>query len=202
MLVDDAVMVVHHEFRPDEAVQILEVGATVPWHACALGHAIVAFLPEADLGERLDRPLRPLTGRTRTAPEALRKALGTVRDKGFAVENQEANVGDAGLAAPVFDHSGHAVGSIGVVGPAERLLTRTARAQLSRAVVETARAVSRDLGAARGSQGRPPRASCSPVITTPTRRRADGVGVGGVGAQQRRPRQSVGVDSPATWRAD
>ena len=76
-----------------------------------------------------------------------------MRDKGFAVENQEANVGDAGLAAPVFDHSGHAVGSIGVVGPAERLLTRTARAQLSRAVVETARAVSRDLGAARGSQG-------------------------------------------------
>ena len=155
VLVDDTVMVVHHEFRPDEAVQILEVGATVPWHACALGHAIVAFLPEADLGERLDRPLRPLTGRTRTAPEALRKALATVRDKGFAVENQEANVGDAGLAAPVFDHSGQAVGSIGVVGPAERLLTRTARVQLSRAVVETARAVSRDLGAVRGKPGLP-----------------------------------------------
>ena len=155
VLVDDTVMVVHHEFRPDEAVQILEVGATVPWHACALGHAIVAFLSEADLGERLDRPLRPLTGRTRTAPEALRKALATVRDKGFAVENQEANVGDAGLAAPVFDHSGQAVGSIGVVGPAERLLTRAARAQLSRAVVETARAVSRDLGAVRGDPALP-----------------------------------------------
>jgi len=149
------VIVLHHVFRPDNAVQILEVGAAIPWHACALGHAIVAFLPEADLGERLDRPLRPLTGRTRTAPEALRKALATVRDKGYAVENQEANVGDAGLAAPVFDHSGQAVGSIGVVGPAERLLTRTARAQLSRAVVETARAVSRDLGAVRGKPGLP-----------------------------------------------
>ena len=45
VLVDDAVMVVHHEFRPDDAVQILEVGATIPWHACALGQAIVAAMP-------------------------------------------------------------------------------------------------------------------------------------------------------------
>ena len=49
VLVDDAVMVVHHEFRPDDAVQILEVGATIPWHACALGHAMVAALPEGEV---------------------------------------------------------------------------------------------------------------------------------------------------------
>jgi DNA-binding IclR family transcriptional regulator len=149
VLVDDAVMVVHHEFRPDDAVQILEVGATIPWHACALGHAMVAALPEAEVDTMLAQPLRALTGRTRTSPEALRKALGTVLDKGFAVENQEANVGDGGIAAAIFDHGGRAVGSLGVVGPAERLLQRQAKARLSRAVVETARAVSRDLGATR-----------------------------------------------------
>ena len=48
-LAGDDVMVIHHEFRPDDAVQILEVGATVPWHACALGHAIVAFLDEREV---------------------------------------------------------------------------------------------------------------------------------------------------------
>jgi DNA-binding IclR family transcriptional regulator len=31
------VLVVHHVFRPDDSVQILEVGASVPWHASALG---------------------------------------------------------------------------------------------------------------------------------------------------------------------
>ena len=40
------VVVVHHAFRPDDLVQILEVGAAVPWHACALGHAIVASLDD------------------------------------------------------------------------------------------------------------------------------------------------------------
>jgi DNA-binding IclR family transcriptional regulator len=155
VLVDDAVMVVHHEFRPDDAVQILEVGATVPWHACALGHAMVAALPDGEVDALLAQPLRALTGRTRTTPEALRKALGTVLDKGFAVENQEANVGDGGIAAAIFDHGGRAVGSLGVVGPAERLLQRQAKARLSRAVVETARAVSRDLGATRELHAEP-----------------------------------------------
>ena len=155
VLVDDAVMVVHHEFRPDDAVQILEVGATIPWHACALGHAMVAVLPDVDVDALLTQPLRALTGRTRTSPEALRKALGTVLDKGFAVENQEANVGDGGIAAAIFDHGGRAVGSLGVVGPAERLLQRQAKARLSRAVVETARAVSRDLGATRALHAEP-----------------------------------------------
>jgi DNA-binding IclR family transcriptional regulator len=147
VLVDDAVMVVHHEFRPDDAVQILEVGATIPWYACALGQAIVAAMPDADADQLLAAPMRALTGRTKTTPEAVRKALATAAGKGFAVENQEANVGDGGIAAAIVDHGQRAVGSLGVVGPAERLLSRQARAKLSRAVVETARAVSRDLGA-------------------------------------------------------
>jgi DNA-binding IclR family transcriptional regulator len=149
VLVDDVVMVVHHEFRPDDAVQILDVGATVPWHACAFGHAIVAGLPQRDVDELLAHPLRALTGRTRITPDALRKALAAVADKGVAIENQEANVGDAGIAAAILDHANHVVGSLGVVGPAERLLQRQARARLSRAVMDTARAVSRDLGASR-----------------------------------------------------
>src|ERR1700738_52613 len=31
------VLIVHHVFRPDNSVQILEVGAAIPWHAGALG---------------------------------------------------------------------------------------------------------------------------------------------------------------------
>ncbi len=38
-----SVLIVHHVFRPDDSVQILEVGASIPWHACALGKAIVAY---------------------------------------------------------------------------------------------------------------------------------------------------------------
>src|SRR5436305_641253 len=61
------VIVLHHVFRPDNTVQILEVGATLPWHASALGHAIVASLPDARRTRLLAGELPPLTGRTKTS---------------------------------------------------------------------------------------------------------------------------------------
>src|ERR1700749_3511980 len=65
------VIVLHHVFRPDNAVQILEVGAAIPWHACALGHAIVARLPAAKRAAAFTADLAPLTGRTKTTRQAL-----------------------------------------------------------------------------------------------------------------------------------
>jgi DNA-binding IclR family transcriptional regulator len=143
------VVVVHHAFRPDDLVQILEVGAAVPWHACALGHAIAASLDDAAQSPLLAGPMRRLTGRTVTEPAALKEALEKTRQRGYAVEDQEATVGDAGLAAPVVDWSGRAVGALGIVGPVERLLDGERQSRLADAVRSTARALSRDLGAGR-----------------------------------------------------
>jgi DNA-binding IclR family transcriptional regulator len=144
------VIVLHHVFRPDNTVQILEVGAAIPWHACALGHAIVAHLRAEESARVMAAERAPLTGRTRTARAALGQALAQVRRRGYALEDQEATVGDAGIAAPIMSREGTVAGSIGLVGPAERLLAQTARDDLIRAVVDSARSVSRDLGAGRG----------------------------------------------------
>jgi DNA-binding IclR family transcriptional regulator len=143
------VIVLHHVFRPDNTVQILEVGAAIPWHACALGHAIVAYLPAQDFVQVMAAERSPLTGRTKTTRAALGQVLAQVRRRGYALENSEATVGDAGIAAPIVSREGTVAGAIGLVGPAERLLAPGARDELIRAVVESARSVSRDLGAGR-----------------------------------------------------
>jgi len=143
------VVVVHHALRPDDLVQILEVGAAVPWHACALGHAIAANMSNLAVNALLHGPLPRLTGRTLTDPSALLKTVATVRGRGYAVEDQEATLGDAGIAAPVFDWSGRTVGALGIVGPVQRLLADGQERRLADAVRSTARALSRDLGAAR-----------------------------------------------------
>ncbi len=144
------VIVLHHVFRPDNTVQILEVGAAIPWHACALGHAIAAHLPEAARAALMTGDRVPLTGRTKTSRSALSRALAQVRKQGYAVEDQEATVGDAGIAAPVLGRDGVVAGAIGVVGAADRLLALDCRDELVRAVQEAARSISRDLGASRG----------------------------------------------------
>jgi DNA-binding IclR family transcriptional regulator len=148
VLSGDHVLVVHHAFRPEGAVQILEVGAALPWHACALGKAIVAHVsPDQRHGLlMLDHPV--LTGSTITERKALVQAMDAVHKTGYAVEDGEAAIGDAGIAAPVFDRDG-VVGAIGVVGPVERLLVPPAREEHAEAVREMARVLSRDLGAGR-----------------------------------------------------
>jgi DNA-binding IclR family transcriptional regulator len=156
VLTGDHVFVVHHAFRPEGAVQILEVGASIPWSTCAPGKAIVAFLPEERRAGLLAGELASLTGWSVTDPAAIAEQLEAVRKSGYALEDQESALGDAGIAAPVFDRSGAVVGAIGIIGPVERLFDDTARQEHIVAVREVARQLSRELGAGRGTAlGRP-----------------------------------------------
>ncbi len=143
-----SVVIVHHVFRPDTTLQILEVGAELPLHASALGKAMLAFQPEGALADLLIDPPPRLTSRT-LSPAALRDELAEVRERGYARERDEAILGESSVAAPIFDHSGHAVGAIGVVGDTERIMPRGPAKQLPPAVAEAARGVSRELGATR-----------------------------------------------------
>lgn len=140
VLLFDEVVVVAHEPRPDGTRQMPEVGIVIPAHASALGKALLAFTP----AHKLDQTLRSMTGETVTDHAELARQLKSVSATGIATEVEEAVLGECAAAAPVFDASGEAVGAIGVVVP-------TGRWPLDSAVVDalrdTARAVSRELGA-------------------------------------------------------
>lgn len=153
------VLIVHHVFRPDDSVQILEVGASLPWHASALGKAQAAFLDADRRRSLLAGPLPRLTGKTVVESHALALGLDEVAAAGFAVDDQEGVIGGAEIAAAVFDHRGHPVGAIGLVGPVERLLPGgLAPEPLVLALKDTARRLSWDMGArphrARAAAGR------------------------------------------------
>ena len=149
LLLDD-VVIIHHEPRPDGSRQMPEVGIVIPVHASALGKAMLAFL--ADDAERVlaSGELRSMTGETITSPTDLREQLDRIRSGGIAVEQDEAVLGESSLASPVFDSFGEAVGAIGVVVPSGGDLEHHEASDLVR---DTARAVSRELGA----QAWPPR---------------------------------------------
>jgi DNA-binding IclR family transcriptional regulator len=72
-----------------------------------------------------------------------------VRERGVARERDEAVLGESSVAGAIFDHSGRAVGSIGVVGDTERIIPRGPARGVTAAVTEAARGVSRELGARR-----------------------------------------------------
>jgi DNA-binding IclR family transcriptional regulator len=85
--------------------------------------------------------LRSMTGETLTDAAAIRAQLEQVRTTGIAREQDEAVIGEGAVASPVFDSWGSVVGAIGVVVPG------TTDADPGDLVRETARALSRELGA-------------------------------------------------------
>jgi DNA-binding IclR family transcriptional regulator len=141
-------VVVHHVFRPDSTLQILEVGSELPLHASAVGKALLAFAPKEAIDDVLSEKLPRLTKRT-LAPAALRAQLSAIRAEGFATERDEAVLGESSVASPIFDRTGHAVGAIAAVGESERIFSRGLARGLAPAVIEAARGVSRELGAPR-----------------------------------------------------
>ncbi|WP_229071143.1 IclR family transcriptional regulator [Actinoplanes sp. DH11] len=147
-VLEGRVLVVHHVFRPDDTFQTLDVGTLLPLHATALGKVLLAYraggvAPGSDL-ERFTR-------RTLAEPKALSAALDGVREAGWAAEIEEMTLGQAAVAAPIRGYGGLVVGAIGISGPVERLCDSRYHPypKLITYVRDAARAVSRDLGAAR-----------------------------------------------------
>jgi DNA-binding IclR family transcriptional regulator len=146
---ESGVLVVHHVFRPDATLQILEVGSVLPLHATALGKAVLAYLDEPIVADVFRGELPRLTGHTHVQASVLKREVASIRERGYALEREEAVLGEVGVAAPIFDRRSETVGAIGVAGPRERVLRRGREQVVSAAVIEAARAISRDLGAPR-----------------------------------------------------
>jgi DNA-binding IclR family transcriptional regulator len=149
-LVDAKVLVVHHVFRPDDSLQTLDIGSFLPLHASALGKVILAY-DSAAATAVLEAEPEAYTRRTLVQRRALERALGELREAGWGLEVEEMTVGEAGVAAPIRGYGGLVVGAIGVSGPVDRIcdLSGHARPALVASVRDAARAISRDLGAAR-----------------------------------------------------
>lgn len=144
------VLVVHHVFRPDDTLQTLDVGSLLPLHASSLGKILLAF-GTTPIEPALEAGLEAYTRHTLVVPEELTRALAEIQELGWAGEVQEMSMGDAGVAAPIRGQGGLAVGAIGVSGPVERICDSQGRPRptLITLLREAARAISRDLGAAR-----------------------------------------------------
>jgi DNA-binding IclR family transcriptional regulator len=123
------------------------VGKRSPAHATAIGKALLAAQPDAEVRRRYGRrALERRTPHTVTSVAALLQHLDGVRARGWAADREELEEGLRCVAAAVADHSGAAVGAVGLSGPSGRL-TATAARRLGGELRTTAARVSTALGA-------------------------------------------------------
>ena len=143
---DDVVYVARVHTKRIMTVMIT-VGTRFPAYATSMGRVLLAALPEAELTEYLARAeLAPLTPRTVTDPAALAAVLRRVRAQGYALVDQELEVGLRSAAAPVCNRDGDVVAAVNVSASANRTSLRQLEDEFVPILLETAAQISRDLG--------------------------------------------------------
>lgn len=119
-------------------------------HASAIGKILLASMSDDEVKELIGNfKLRVFTRNTIPTLPRLVEELKRVRERGYALDNEEAEAGLICIAAPIRDHSGRVVASIGVSGPTFRL-TRRQVPIFSKLVSLEATTLSLELGFASG----------------------------------------------------
>jgi len=121
------------------------VGRRMCPHCTAAGKVLLAYLPPDKRDQFLQGGLEPFTPHTITDPHDLRQELARVRERGYAVAQEELEEGLNVVAAPVCDHTGRVMASISVAGPAYRV-TPDIFPELAARLMDTAAKISEQLG--------------------------------------------------------
>lgn len=118
---DMQIMYIYNMESPHAVRLRSDIGVHRPAHCTAVGQAIFAFSNDKQIDRLLARPLVRRTPRTVVDPIQLRAVLADVKQRGYAIEDEESEPGIRGVAAPVFGSDGAVVGAVGIAGPSQRI---------------------------------------------------------------------------------
>lgn len=127
------------------------VGRRGPVYCTGVGKALLAFQPPEKIEQMIASGLAQRTPHTITDPDKFRRHLSDIRDRGYAIDDEEIEIGLRCVGAPIRDHSGEVIASISLAGPSQRL-TRERLTTYATRVIDTADTISARLGYA---QSRP-----------------------------------------------
>lgn len=149
VLQDQYAVNVHQARGPSTVLTYNWIGRITPLHCTSSGKALIAWLEPAELGRLLKDVIAAkepaFTDRTLTRIEDVEADLARVRELGYALVEEEYEIGLNAVAAPVLDQTGAVTAALSVSGPAYRLPPGRL-VDMAPAVVGAAEEISRRLG--------------------------------------------------------
>lgn len=118
-----------------EATKIMSValwvGSRLPAYCTSMGRVLLAHRPAEEIEAYLAQaPFPTRTPRTRTSAESLRAALTAVREQGYAVIDEELEVGLRSIAVPVRNRRGEVIAALNTGAPTARASIDTLLAEV------------------------------------------------------------------------
>jgi len=145
-VLDDADIVFVYVIESPQRVKLAAaVGQRLPAFATASGKAMLAFMPEGTVRRILEHGMERYTPNTLRSSEAFFEDMQHVRERGFALDEQEYEEGIHAVAVPVFDLSNQPIAAVAVAGPAYRL-TRERMLEIGPTLLVTARDIAQEIG--------------------------------------------------------
>src|SRR6266849_6820626 len=122
------------------------VGRRMRVHATSVGKSLVAHIPQERLEKILaERGMEKRTPKTITTLPRLLKDLEKVRAQGYAVDDEENNMGARCVGAPIFDERGGIEASLGLSGTTQQVSSQT-MPRILEALKDSARHISMGMG--------------------------------------------------------
>lgn len=122
------------------------IGKRIPMYCTATGKAILAFLPEDEVLKVWNNSkIIKLTENTNTDFILFKKELETIREKGYAIDDEENEMGVRCVGAPIFNINGEIISALSVSGPKLRV-TDDKIDFISKEVIKYANMISEELG--------------------------------------------------------
>ncbi len=131
------------------------VGSRNPIHSSAVGKVLLSCLPVEAMEDFLRKKGLPRrTSNTITDPDAFRDHLKIVRSQGYAMDDEENEMGIRCLGAPIFDGKGRPVAAISVSGSVFQVTKKAVHDVIKGEVMAAAAEISRQLGFPNRATGR------------------------------------------------
>lgn len=126
----DLEQVLYTEIR--EGLRSIRMSATVntyaPAHATAIGKSMLAFFHPIEAEAMLrKRPLIKLTPRTMASVPGLLKEFERIRLQGYALDDEESEIGARCVAAPIFNSERRPIAAISISGPVSHVTAKSIR---------------------------------------------------------------------------
>lgn len=126
---------------------VSRVGKMFPFYCTDVGKVIAASMDEKYLREYLKHAeLKSFTSNTISDQEEMEKHLCKVAKLGYAIDNEERDVGVKCIGAPIRDYTKKVIGAVGISGPSVRFNAKRLKSELIPLVKEATDELSLRLG--------------------------------------------------------
>lgn len=126
---------------------VLGLGSRIPANCASMGKVMLAHLPPDELEQRLHSgQFVACTPHSQLDPKQLQEELAQIRQQGYALNNEELEIGLRAVAAPIWDHHNRVVAAINITGSVRTISLERMVNVLAPKVCHAAAQISQALG--------------------------------------------------------